>query len=306
LAKGALDYDDGKIDEAIKEDLAADGLRERIAADDDDLLFKSRLHLSDAYYFRQDYPAAENAVLPLLAATYTVDRVGAKNWGSARLSYASALEGRREFAQAERIQREVVDAWAQRLGRDHFLVGFAEECLADALANQDRWREAVVPARDATRIMRKVLGPNSQDARIAQVNLGNAEIEVGETHQAIADLQDALAALTALQGESDPQVHATRFFLSEALLRASRGREALQVIDKLDPKLLANAGVVDFAWETQLRAQRGRVLLEIGRRAEALPLLRSALAELEKAGARASQIVPVRAALKRAESTRGR
>ena len=302
LAKGALDYDDGKIDEAVSEALAAESLQRRIAASDDDLLFKSRLHLADAYFFQQDYVSSETAVRPLMAPEYTIDRVGAKNWGSARLSYASALQGRHEATQAERVQREVVDTFTRRLGRDHFLVGFAEECLASTLVDQDRWRDALAPARDSLRIMRIALGQDSQDARLAQANLGNVELMAGDFSAAIAELQDALGGLIALQGESDPQVQMTSFYLADALLGQGRGREALQVLDRLQRKALATAGVVEIPWEIQLQAQRGRALLEMGRRTEALPLLRSALAEMEKAGARPSQLATVRDALERAES----
>jgi len=144
-------------------------------------------------------------------------------------------------------------------------------------------------------------GAASQYTLVELLNLGSAEYDANDAAAALPHLRQAEAGLAKVAGEDSPAVQAARVAEANALSDLGRHAEALALLNHVDPAAY-QATTSDPGRAAVLKAIRARILLRLGRRREAEPQLRDALARMQAVGVSEDEMTPFRKSL--AEASR--
>jgi serine/threonine protein kinase len=133
---------------------------------------------------------------------------------------AAVLFTQRDYAAAEPLFAQVLAARRSQLGPDHPSVATAANNLANALLSMHRYEQARPFAEDALRIRLAVHGERHHTTAASLRAVGGLALERGETAQALALLERALAAYEASLGPDNPILLGTINDLVRARLAA--------------------------------------------------------------------------------------
>jgi len=139
---------------------------------------------------------------------------------------AYVLRDRGKLAEAEALQREVLELRRKRLGSEHPEVAVALDSLGLVLRAQGKLAEAERFHREALALERKL--PGTQDLPIA-ITLNNLALvlrDEGKFAEAESSLREAVVLEKRARGEADPTVAITQDNLAFVLLDAGRLDEA--------------------------------------------------------------------------------
>ncbi len=191
------------------------------------------------------------------------------------------LYQRGDLPGAEARLREALDIQRKSLGEDHPEVAFTMQSLGALFDETGRYPEAEKIYREALAVQRKVFGEEHPDIVTTLTNLANTMTHVGRLVEAEATLREALPMSRKLYGEETPDTAHVLAALADAELELGRLDDALR--DAVAAQAICER-IFGPAHPQTAEAQslHGRVLLAMGRYAEAELALRSALDQLEK------------------------
>lgn len=251
--------------------------------------FTARLILGDTYTrlgrLEDARRVLEEALSPSgpLAARPPLPAVSVARARVLRARVWTAL-GRAAEAEPELVAAR--DLLIERIGPDEHYVNVADAELAVIFEKRGdfesaRERFAVVHGR-----YRKFLGEEHPHTRVMALNLAIAALNAGRPAEALQGLdagRDWFVRYTG--GERGAVVQAVDFERARALTSLGRAKEALPLLQALDPQMLAAASPArDWPW--RLQAERGRALLAgAGSQAEGLSQLQAGLQGMAQAGA---------------------
>lgn len=148
-------------------------------------------------------------------------------------------------------------------------------------------------------------GADNQYTLVEQVNLGEAELDVGRAEVARRHLECAVAGLIVTSGENSNLVDTARYSLATVLHELGRHADVLALINQIDAARIA-AGSSDSRGDGKLAALRGQALIAMGRLDEGKTVLVQALQVLTAEGRDEAELAPLRAVLGRADARGGR
>lgn len=302
LIHGYFADDSSRETRALVEFESADRIRQIADPDNISLLFKIHQELIDGYIAAGRFQDAKRAAQQLLAADFTIDRVGIENWARVREAYAEVLSHARDYPEAIAMDQAVVTALSAHLGERHFYVGIALSELANVYEDAGNPAQALTPMRESYQVISAAVGPQSQDAMLARANVGILESQLGQSKAGIEDIVAARDHLVGLFGSHNPEVEEADFYLASSLSQQEREADAWSIANSLSAASLSEAGEGGEDWAERLEALKGLILLRQGHETQAAALLDPAVGKME-ADHMASWIVePFRKALDQARS----
>jgi eukaryotic-like serine/threonine-protein kinase len=302
LIHGYFEDDNSRETRALTEFESADRIRRLADPGNVPLLFNTHQELIDSYIAAGRFEDAKRAAQPLLAANFTIDRVGIDNWAQVREAYAEILSQAHDYPEAIAMDQAVVSALRARLGERHFYVGIALSELGNVYVDAGSPAQALAPMRESYQIVSAAVGPQSQDAMLARANVGVVESELGQSKAGIADITAAREYLVRLFGSHNPEVEQADFYLALSLSQQAQETEAWSLVSNLSAVSLSQGGEGAEDWAQRLAALKGQILLREGHEARALALLEPAVAKMEADHVASWMVEPFRKALDEAQS----
>jgi eukaryotic-like serine/threonine-protein kinase len=271
-------------DKALASYQAADRVRAVIEPDNASMRLRLRDALSWCYARLNRSAEAAGVLRDVITPAYPPDRVGPLFWVQARVDYATALKADGNDSEAERILIEALTEIRHSLGATHFFVAVVQNELGDLYTRQGQWPKAVESLREAYSVLRLRSGEHGQATLIVAANLGIVEYRTGQIQQAIDTLTSAHDDLVGQLGLVSPQAESAAFYLSCALTRLGRYRDAH---DLLTPLIAADLDAAEPRgdWPQRLDALRGEILLGEGHKNEGIAALTSAVNAMEQLSA---------------------
>lgn len=298
LVRGAyLDDLDENPKEALAEFEIADRIRQLSAPDDVVLLFDTRRELIDAYIAARRFREAKAAATPLLAQTFSIDRVGIENWARIRESFAEILSRDKSFSSAIAMDQTALAALHAQLGERHYYVGVGLSELANVYLDAGQMDDALTNMQRAYDILKTVLGEGSQNALGARGDVDVIELALGGGTAALVDLTECRDRLAKLFDSDNPQVEFFNYFLALNLGNRGREAEAWAIASTLSAASLISVGEGGEDWPERLQALKGLILLREGQKSEAADLLAPAVAKMEEDRLALWIVAPFRKAL---------
>lgn len=297
LARGAYHFQRLEVEPAAAAYRAADALQRRLRPDDLPLQAHIRLTLADTQLRLGQAAEAEAGARALLAGEpYTEAEVGLSLLASARRLLGNALRNQGRPAEGIPHLEQAVAEQERARGRDDQATIAALSSLGYLYAlTGDEARRASLQREVHARSLRR-WGAQHQYTLVEQINLGEAELDVGRFEVARVHLQGAVEGLLTTAGAQSRLVDVARYSHARALHAVARHDEALAELDRIDAARLAGASA-DAQGDGKLAALRGRVLHAQGRVDEARPVLEQALALLQDAGEDEAAMAPLRSLL---------
>jgi eukaryotic-like serine/threonine-protein kinase len=200
----------------------------------------------------------------------------------AKLAVARAYPKDNEKAEALLLEAQAVIA--SRLGENHSSSIQVLGELLNVAFRQGDWQKAQGYAKSLHEQVKARLGEKKPLAFVTLMNWGRAQYEAGHLEEAAINLTRAHAGLLALLGPQSPHTQDAAFALAATELSLGRFDAVSGRIEALDAKVL-EASRATGEWAHWISALRGVLLSRQGKLAEAIPLLKSALAGLSKSNA---------------------
>ena len=163
-----------------------------------------------------------------------------------------------------------------------------------ALTGDANWH-ALIQREVHARALRRWDADN-QYTLVEQINLGEAELDVGRAEVARRHLEAAVAGLIVTSGENSKLVDTARYSLATVLHELGRHADVLALINQIDAARLA-AGSSDSRGNGKLAALRGQALIAMCRLEDGRAVLAQALRVLAAEGRDEAELAPLRAAL---------
>jgi len=208
-------------------------------------------------------------------------------FAKAAVARTYTLEGDLQKAETQLLdaQKTIV----QRLGEDHTRNLMVLSDLFDIAVHRADWPKALDYAQRVHDGFLAKFGEDHNFSNVTLINLGQVSYEIGRAGDAETQLRTAHTKLAKQLSASNPQSQIAAFWLCAAELELGRLDDASLLLDSLGAQALEAAGA-DGMWQFRLDALRGTWLVRRGRAREAEPLLRSAIAGLEKGGETHSRV----------------
>lgn len=297
LARGAYHFQRLEVEPAAAAYSAAELLQRSLRPDDLPLQAHIRLTLADAQLRLGKAARAEAMARDLLAGEpYTEASVGLSMLASARRLLGNALRNQgRPDEGIPHLEQSVAEQARARGPDDQATIAALSSLGYLYSLTGDEKRRAHIQREVYARSLRR-WGAQHQYTLVEQINLGEAELDIGQYETARGHLQSAVEGLLSTAGPQSRLVDVARFSHAGALHAVGRHQQALDEIDSIDAIKLAGASA-DAQGDGKLAALRGRVLHALGRIDEARPVLERAIALLQEQGEDEATIAPLRGLL---------
>jgi tetratricopeptide (TPR) repeat protein len=208
---------------------------------------------------------------------------------------AAARSGQGQYAEAERIEREVLGVKRRVLGEEHPVTLTSAGNLAHSLSRQRKYAAAERIEREVLGVQRRVLGDEHPDTLASAGNLAGSLFGQGKHAEAERIEREVLGARRRILGEEHPDTLTSASNLAKLLWGQGKyveAEEMLQavlaafrrVLGSAHPNTLATAESLE-SLRSRMRAKqptkRGDKAAARKERAAASPLSPTALAEAE-------------------------
>jgi len=224
-------------------------------------------------FYDGDLDGARRFIERALQMTLRLEGATSPSVADNRNTLASIAYVRGDLAEAERYFRENLASDERVLGREHPDLAATLNNLSHAVLDQRRFREAEALLVRAIAIKERQGQSDHDDMAFLYSNLAIAARHLGREAQALALFRRALAIARAREHRTLGPILAD---LAELHCRRDRAGEAMAMLAEA-----AQATARDYpddAWRSAwVDSVRGECLVRQGRRAEALPLLRSSI-----------------------------
>ncbi len=221
----------------------------------------------------------------LAAAARAVEAAAREGEGSldvaeARIAWAAVLGEDGRLAEAEAQLRGAIATMEPLLGEHHPRLAIARFNLGSVLFDRGRHAEALVEHEAALQLRESALAPEHPELADSLMGVAGARMALGELRPAIAMTERALRIYEGAHGPEHPDSVWARWSLGLLHVRAGRVDEGLAGLREADG-LSAQLYGEDGGRRGESLEALGTALAELGRPAEAEPLLRRA-AELAR------------------------
>jgi tetratricopeptide (TPR) repeat protein len=210
----------------------------------------------------------------------------AKNWGPQHwktqfttVVLANNLMLQKRFDQAAELLPGAVEVISAALGAADRRTLMAESVLGYIDLEQQKFAQALPIFTAVHDGFTRQYGENNQGTISYLSNLAYATQYNGDPRGAEPLYQRALTSALAILQHDNPQVQLLRYRLADCLLDLERPDEAAALLKDLDANSLRTSSQLP-AWDALIAYQAGRLALQRGDAAAALPLLRKAIGEL--------------------------
>ncbi len=242
--------------------------------------FEARQKLAEVYLRLDDASHADAVLAELLKPPYDAKSVGEVTVARARLNLAKVLMEKDRNPEAQTILLQVRDTLTAALGPTAPLVGHANYMLGDIYITAGNFVAAGAALGLAQTAFAAALGPEHGHTVSVATNFFIVELTQGHAAAALKGF-DALRPWYVAKGHAADGID---FYRASALNDLGRPAEALAILDTLSAQRLAALSWSVDDWRWHIQAERGRVLLALGRKAEGRNLMRTAIAEMQKLG----------------------
>lgn len=279
LSQIAIDQLDGKT--ALELDRKSWALMQTLP--DADPVFRERIEFNLAESLRVAHEVGESeAVLRDLIARQTL-HWGTTHWKTQFSSavLANNLVTQKRYDEAAALLPPAIAALDAGLGRDSRRALLARSILANLYMVRTQYAQALPLYRDIYAGMVKLSGEESSAGFAALSDLALTTQTTGDARAAEPLMRRALQIAQKLYPPDSPLMHGARYNLATCLLDLNRPAEAASLLRGIDAGLYAQSRLSPpEAPQAMLDYQAGRLALERGDPATALPLLRGAVAAL--------------------------
>lgn len=172
--------------------------------------------------------------------------------------------------------------------------------LAQVLVVEGRLDEAVLHYQQGRERVADLLGPDEYTVAAASSGLATAYMELGRFDEALAEARRAHASLLRTVGAEHQHTRMAAANLALVDLQAGRAEQALRALDEVGTWAAATFGGPQAALVQAIDYHRAQALNDLGRPAQALPLL------APLAPAALAQLTPARDWAARLQAQRGR
>jgi non-specific serine/threonine protein kinase len=269
-----------------------------IAAEDAVALHALRMDLAQAY----SHSGRPEEAVTLLNELESTVYAGVSDAQRARalLMHGAALLYAGRFEEAEPKLIAAIDALANIYGPDSLQSAQARSALGGLFVSSGRFADALPQVVASRETMCRLHGPSAQSCLMQIGNEGVVRLQMGDAAGAIVPLTRARAAFEEQAGAGSAGAHVLGFYLASAALQIGDAARAAELVELLDPALLA-AGSPGTQWQERVDALRGSILLAQDRRKEGLVLLKSAVNAMQAGGMQEWILAPFAERLKQAE-----
>ncbi|MEM1447487.1 MAG: serine/threonine-protein kinase [Planctomycetota bacterium] len=222
-----------------------------------------------------------------------------------RSNHAIVLRKLYRLDEALELALAVLEDRIDALGPEHADVAISYDVLGVIHLQRDEFDEAEAALEEALAIARTALGERSPEVAGILYSLAALRSNQDDVVEAERMYRELAEAEAAIYGADHPFTLTDRYHVGRMLVRQRRYAEA---VEELLPVLADQRRVLEPTAANLMRTLTtlGAALIETDRHAEALPLLREALAGLEANGdERVTEDSGVREALRRAEEYLG-
>ncbi len=143
--------------------------------------------------------------------------------------YAAYRPNYPRYAEAERMQRKLVDVTSRVLGAEHAITLANRSNLALALTRQEKYREAEPIQREVNRVQQRVLGPEHPQTLVTANNLAAcllAQADPSKHLEAAELLPQVIAARRRILGAAHPETVAAISDLHSARCKIKAAQSA--------------------------------------------------------------------------------
>lgn len=145
--------------------------------------------------------------------------------------YASCLN----YADAARIQKELVNHMKEKYGMEHHQTLASQETLAFYLWRDKKWAESRVLREETIAVRRHIDGPENLEALQEEALLTDQILMLGDRKEAIARYRELLPHLEKVMGPFNRTTLNAKSFLARALLPEERSGESLELLESCAP-----------------------------------------------------------------------
>jgi serine/threonine-protein kinase len=228
-----------------------------------------------------DYAEAERfarEALPLVeGATYE----GHDLYANALNTLGHVLRRQYKLEESEAVYRRFVIRQTAILGKDHFLVGRAQNNLATLLRTKGDYAAAEQALLEALRIFALGREPDAQDLAVAHHNLGGVYREAGELKKALEQLEQAIHFKQRATGPGSPQLVSSLLEKSAAMRELGELSVAKVAFDEAQAIAAQRFDRTDRR-HAFVMLERGRLGFAMGNQSAAAEDLQSAIASLRE------------------------
>ena len=271
----SADADRLDLPKALQGYLRAWELSESVPNVDANLRDSIEFSLADLLNLSGDSAQAETHIKHLLAQQ--TQRLGPSH---PKTCHTAVVEARiysyqRRFEEALPIAAAAEACLSQALGPTHARTLSAKEVIADLYYQSEDYAKAAVAYHQLAQAYQQQLGPLASRTLNIRVNVGVSLLYSGQTAAAQTELAGALDEASAALEWTNPIVEHLRFHLADCRLDLNHTNGVAHLLAGLSVQTL-NEGEIESDWGGRLAYEAGRLLLETGDPAAALPKLESA------------------------------
>lgn len=279
LSQIASDRFDGKA--ALELDRKAWALMQTLS--DADATFRERIEFNLCESLRLGGDIAESEVLLRDLVARQTQHWGATHWKTQFTSavLANNLMIQQRYDEALALLPPAIAALDAGLGRDSRRALMVRSILAGLYGARHQYAQALPVATAVYEGYARLSGENSEQTQIALSTLGVYIRFAGDPQAAEPLLRKSLKLSQSLYAADHPLLLGARYNLAACLLDLHRPAEVAPLLAGIDAAHLADSFMpAPAAPQALLDYQAGRLALERGDAAAALPLLRKSVAEL--------------------------
>lgn len=192
----------------------------------------------------------------------------------ARANLAVVLQWQSEYAEAERLSLQILEGRTRVQGPEHPATLIAINNLASLRAEMGKPEEALTGYTESLDLSRKILGDDHPDTLTSLTNVAGGLTDLSRFAEGETAYREALALREKKLGPLHPDTIQNQVDLATNLDRQGRKDDALKELAVAVER--GRASGEDRVETILAMFQQGRILHELGRYAEALPLLEEA------------------------------
>lgn len=208
----------------------------------------------------------------------------------ARVQLARALMLQWRTDEAMAIARDAAAHLAATLGEGNLITQQAHDCVASILFKRGEFVAAAETNRRVVAALSALSSAPTDFIATVQSNVGLALLQAGRPAEAEPELRRALEMALGLVAPDAPRAQSIRYQLAFARLDQGRIDGVAALLDGLDPVALKQANQADD-WDGRIVFQQGRLAWLMGRREQALDLLRRAEPIVQRLAAKSGALV---------------
>jgi eukaryotic-like serine/threonine-protein kinase len=228
-----------------------------------------------------DYTKAERYAREALPLVEGATHEGHDLYANALNTLGTVLRRQYKLDESEAVFRRFVARQTTILGKDHFLVGRAQNNLATLLRTKGDYRAAEQALLEALRIYTARGEPDQLDQAISHHNLGGVYREAGEPTRALDELDEAIELKRRATGPGSPQLVSSLLEKSATLRELGRLAEAKAAFEQAQAISAQRFDRTDRRHAFVL-LERGRLNSALGNHAAAAEDLQRAIASLRE------------------------